>query len=118
MRYIKLFESHDKQYVKISYDEYITLSDDKSRESFIKSEIDAILKFVPYRFSDEKWKLDRRYIDTHKVYISFGEFGLFIDKCSDSWYLLQYTSDEIDYVFYKCDEFIGLKNCLEYLKLN
>ena len=54
---------------------------------------------------------------TQKTLIFIGKsFRVDINKCNDEWYYIEYSPSYDRDCYYKCDQFDGLLNCLDYLK--
>ena len=100
---IKLFEEFSNQYGKISFKEYSLMLQQIPPKVFIPfndKEKEEISQFGEYRGS---------------LGIHFIKFSIRIYKMPDEWYYVGgygYTDGPI---YYKCDEFQGLINCLKHL---
>ena len=114
MRYIKVFED-DKEYIEI----YSRID---SRE-FIKVEdniLDKLLLIFSH-FSCEIITPRKGHINYQKsnnfnyIFMNDTKLDIYIHKLKDDYYYLQFFNSKGKVKYYKCDQFNGLKSCINYL---
>jgi hypothetical protein len=108
MKYIKLFENHDKLYHSISQEEWeeaVGYYDDSSTTyvPFNDKEISTINDII----GDSS--ISKPESSSYNGILTYDDIDLSITKLDDQWY---YIMDSLQFEFYKCDTFDGLKDCL------
>jgi len=111
MKYIKLFESFENDGFELSSHE----GRNRTREIF-KS----------LKFTDDEWEIIDEIMNsysfkeqTHLISFYFGDSQIIFAKYEDDWYYVLYYKDQnSNAIIYKCSEFEGLINCLNYIGKN
>ena len=126
---IKLFEEYnDPTYWQITKDEYDSVTDVSFQEAqecfvdFTYVELKAMNQFFDFKERIYSSALDQNLGTISKTsYYSFYSEDLIINvhKLVDEWYYVKYYSKKnYDKIYYKCDQFDGLEDCLKMIKEN
>ena len=114
MKYLKIFEEvGEKLYWEIPESEFY---DDNSRLQFktiVFSDDELIsLKELSNKYH---WKTFRDDRGGKRYFIFRDNTQLKLHKSNDEWYYIYYTTDHSKELYYKCDQFDGLIECVERL---
>lgn len=88
------------------------------KDNFTDAEIDYLKKSWPdLGFSFKYRDVFKGFVDKTiiKVIDKKSDISISIDKLTDEWYVIQYSSLSRDYKWYKCDQWDGLLDCLNFL---
>ena len=117
MRYLKLFEeSGEKLYWQVKMDDvydYDTIPIGYKFDCIHFTENDVIkLKEFNCTFSNDEKNYDDPYARI-SVYDFKDITHYIIHKSDDEWYYIECQTSSLTYVYFKCDQFDGVLNCLE-----
>ena len=116
MNHIKLFENYSKYFEEISVYNYTSESISLGNEDLNDTEISYIKSLLPnpnilVNSYGKFWR-------TAMVFRSENSINIYINKHKDEWFLIEFWDRKNDtaalneHIYYKCDQFEGLKQCL------